>query len=123
MMDEADLQAILARNPDISVDAPPAKPKQKAGGRGSRRNDWEHQEQVKLFNWARASETTVPALRWLFAVPNGGYRPKATAIKMRNEGQKAGVPDVWLPIPQNGWTGTPAFCPSLRILIAVAFGR
>ena len=108
-MNDADreLAEILARNPELKVDAPPTKspPKQKAGGRGSRRNDWEHQEQVKLFNWARARETTVPALRWLFAVPNGGYRPKATAIKMRNEGQKAGVPDVWLPIPKDGWTG------------------
>ena len=38
----------------------------------------EHDEQYKLFSWTRYR----PELRWMFAIPNGGYRTKATAGKM-----------------------------------------
>lgn len=48
-------------------------------------------------------------LRWLFAVPNGGLRDKITAAKLRHEGVKPGVPDLFLPLPfdnRNGkWAG------------------
>ncbi|RYD24756.1 MAG: VRR-NUC domain-containing protein [Verrucomicrobiaceae bacterium] len=39
-------------------------------------------------------------LRWLFAVPNGGHRGKASAGKMKAEGQRTGVPDLSLPVPR-----------------------
>lgn len=65
----------------------------------------EHEEQVTLFAWAKAMEPRLPALELLFAVPNGGARHIATAIKMRQEGLRAGVPDVWLPIPRAEWHG------------------
>jgi hypothetical protein len=35
----------------------------------------------------------------MFAIPNGGYRHKATAVKMKAEGVRAGVPDICLPVP------------------------
>jgi len=41
----------------------------------------EHDEQYKLFSWTRYR----PELRWMFAIPNGGYRTKATAGKMAAE--------------------------------------
>lgn len=56
----------------------------------------EHDEQVLLFEWAK----TQPELEWLFAIPNGGYRHKAVAIKMKREGVRAGVWDIFLPIPR-----------------------
>lgn len=58
----------------------------------------EHEEQVALFQWAEANEGAMPELALLFAVPNGGYRPMATAAMLREEGVKAGVPDVVLPV-------------------------
>lgn len=43
----------------------------------------------------------VPELRWLHAIPNGGYRDKVTAGKLKAEGVKRGIPDVFLPLPLN----------------------
>jgi hypothetical protein len=34
----------------------------------------------------------------IFAVPNGGYRSKATAGRMKSEGLKAGVWDIFIPV-------------------------
>lgn len=44
----------------------------------------------------------VPALDWLFAIPNGGKRDPITAARMKAEGVKAGVPDIMLPVSR-GW--------------------
>ena len=62
----------------------------------SNRVPTEHEEQVALFQWAEANTTRLPALERLVAIPNGGYRHPATAFKMKEEGQKAGVPDIVL---------------------------
>lgn len=59
----------------------------------------EHSEQVALFNWAKMNEHLHPELKLLFAIPNGGHRHKGTARKLKAEGVKSGVPDVFLPIP------------------------
>lgn len=40
----------------------------------------------------------VPALEFMFAIPNGGLRDRVTAAKLKAEGVKPGVPDVFLPI-------------------------
>ena len=47
----------------------------------------EHQE--KIFNWAKY----VPELKWMFAVPN------------KKQGVKAGVSDIFLPLPRGGYHG------------------
>ena len=65
----------------------------------------EHQEQCALFQWARLNETAIPELALLYANPLGGKRPKRTAIKMKAEGAKAGIPDVTLPVPRPGFHG------------------
>ncbi len=65
----------------------------------------EHEEQVALFQWAEANEGAMPELALLFAVPNGGYRPMATAAMLREEGVKAGVPDCFLAVPRPGVNG------------------
>lgn len=57
----------------------------------------EHDEQAALFQWAALHEGEEPRLRLLFAIPNGGKRSKATAGRLKAEGVKAGVPDVFLP--------------------------
>jgi hypothetical protein len=63
----------------------------------------EHDEQVALFAWAAAQEETEPALRNLVSFPNGGYRPMATAAKLKQEGVKAGLPDMALFCKRGGY--------------------
>lgn len=69
-----------------------------------RRRDPEHREQTALIRWARACEGRWPALRLLYAVPNGGHRHPATAARMKAEGMRAGVPDLCLPVPRCGYS-------------------
>jgi hypothetical protein len=65
----------------------------------------EHNEQVMLFAWARVMESQRPELELLFAVPNGGRRDAVTGARLKAEGVKAGVPDVWLPVARGGYHG------------------
>lgn len=59
----------------------------------------EHQQQAALFRWAAYQVKARPELALMFAIPNGGLRSKATAGKLKAEGVKAGVPDIFLPVP------------------------
>ena len=68
-------------------------------------NATEHEEQKRLFSRVDGVLAVYPILRWVFAVPNGGYRHPATAGKMKSEGQKAGVPDILFPVPLGAHIG------------------
>ena len=70
----------------------------------------EHYEQSELFRLTRDRKE----LRWMFAIPNGGMRNKATAANLRREGVKAGVADIFVPIPSYGYHG---------LFIEMKFGR
>lgn len=74
----------------------------------------EHAEQVALFQWARMMESRYPELELLHAIPNGGHRHIAVAVKMKAEGAKAGVPDVFLPAARGRFHG---------LYIEMKFGR
>ncbi len=67
----------------------------------------EHAHQVALFMWAASPEvrTKYPQLEYMFAIPNGGERNKAVASKLKAEGVKKGVVDIFLPVPVAGWHG------------------
>jgi hypothetical protein len=65
----------------------------------------EHDEQVALFAWAAEMEAAHPELAMLHATPNGGYRPMATAAKLKAEGVKAGYPDISLDVARGRWHG------------------
>lgn len=69
----------------------------------------EHHEQVRVFNWARdeldRDPPRYPELEMLFAVPNGGWRNKGTAVRLKLEGVKRGVPDIWFPVMRGGYCG------------------
>ena len=60
----------------------------------------EHTEQVALFDWARANEPRHLQLGLLFAIPNGGKRHVGTGRKLKAEGVKSGVPDIFFRCPQ-----------------------
>ena len=62
--------------------------------------DSEHSHQAALFAWAALSVGKYPKLKYMFAVPNGGYRDMGTAITLKAEGVRAGVPDIFLPVFQ-----------------------
>ena len=60
-------------------------------------------EQINLFNWAKRSESVLPELTLMYHVPNEGKRTNGNVLKAM--GLKSGVPDVVLPIPNNGFHG------------------
>jgi hypothetical protein len=63
----------------------------------------EHQEQVITIKWFRLQYPKLSNCLW--AIPNGGVRNIGTAIKLKSEGVTAGVPDLFLMIPKNGFHG------------------
>ena len=65
----------------------------------------EEDEQKALIERCRLYQGRYPELSRLYAVPNGGYRHKATAAKMKAEGQRAGVLDLALDVPRGGYHG------------------
>lgn len=65
----------------------------------------EHAEQVALMGWAKLQQRRLPELVLLFAVPNGGDRNAIVAKKLKNEGVRAGIPDLFLPVAREGFHG------------------
>ncbi len=65
----------------------------------------EHDEQAAFMEMCRLRRGKYPVLARIYAVPNGGHRHKATAAKMKEEGQRAGVLDVALDVPLGGYHG------------------
>lgn len=65
----------------------------------------EAEEQKALFEWAAWAKRAYPELEWLHHVPNGGMRNKSTAVNLKKEGVKSGVPDIVLPVARGGYHG------------------
>lgn len=68
-------------------------------------NPSESVEQICLFRWAKYLEGKHPVLRLMHHIPNGGQRNKTTAVRLKSEGVKAGVPDICLPVARGGHHG------------------
>ena len=80
----------------------------------------ESTEQMALVEFATLFQDRIPELTWLFHVPNGEKRDKATAGRLKQLGVKRGVPDLWLPVAR--------YDPALNItrtglVIELKFGR
>lgn len=69
------------------------------------RTPTEHDEQVALISIVRRYERRYPDLEMLFAVPNGGYRSKATGALLKAEGLRPGVSDLLLLTPRGNYHG------------------
>ncbi|MHB8372246.1 MAG: VRR-NUC domain-containing protein [Thermoplasmataceae archaeon] len=65
----------------------------------------EHAEQVALIRWCRLNEEKHPALKLIYAVPNGEMRHPAVANRLQAEGVKKGVPDLFLPAMRSIYGG------------------
>lgn len=63
----------------------------------------EHDLQVAVFEWA--ANSGIPELDMMYAVPNGGHRHKAVAVRMKAEGVKPGYPDINLDVMRGGYGG------------------
>lgn len=59
----------------------------------------EADEQRAVIAWCAASGVPV------YHVPNGGYRNKAEAARLKAQGVKAGVPDLCVPMARGGYHG------------------
>lgn len=62
-------------------------------------------EQATLIQWCNLQSCKYSELKLIFAIPNGGYRNKAEARKLKATGTKSGVPDLFLAVPRNGKYG------------------
>ena len=61
----------------------------------------EHAEQVTLMQWwAIAHQQFGIPEQLLFAIPNGGQRNIIVASKLKAEGVRAGIPDLFLAVPR-----------------------
>lgn len=69
------------------------------------RIDNEAGAQETLFQWAEYQASKYPELKLLYHIPNGGKRDKVTAINLKRQGVKAGVPDICLPVARGGYFG------------------
>lgn len=65
----------------------------------------EAQEQRFLFQWANLAKQKYPELKLMHHIPNGGKRDVKTAINLKHEGVKAGVPDICLPVARGKFHG------------------
>lgn len=65
----------------------------------------ESEEQILVMQWAELMKGKYPELEALHHIPNGGKRNIVTAVRMKKEGVKKGVPDLCLPVPRKGYHG------------------
>lgn len=63
----------------------------------------EHLEQVAIMKWLELQHPI--AFKHTFAIPNGGARSKITGAKLKKEGVKKGVPDLFLAYPSGKYYG------------------
>lgn len=67
----------------------------------------EHAHQAAFFCWCneQVQNGNYFMLRWIHAIPSGGKRDRVTASRLKAEGVKRGIWDVYLPYPSKGYPG------------------
>lgn len=65
----------------------------------------EDAEQEALFGWIRIKEQANPLYSSIFAVPNGGLRMMREAVRLKKQGVKAGVSDIFVAVPAGPYHG------------------
>lgn len=97
---------VLGPGSPLRKDPRPREPRERAPLKANA-GPTEHQLQVALFEWIDepTRQLEYPELAYAFAVPNGGKRMPGVAAKLKAEGVKRGVPDVWLPVRRRDYIG------------------
>ena len=65
----------------------------------------EADEQKLLFQWSEWYAGQHPEVRLMFHIPNGGSRNPIEGKHLKEQGVKAGVPDILLPVARHGAHG------------------
>lgn len=65
----------------------------------------EYIEQCGVVAWARASQNKYPGLELLHCSLNGVKLTLMQSVRAKKQGMLAGVADLFLPIPRNGFNG------------------
>ena len=65
----------------------------------------EYEAQVAIFEWAETNLNKYPDLEFMFATLNGIRLSPGLRNKAKKQGNKKGVPDIWLPIPHAEFSG------------------
>jgi len=66
----------------------------------------EDDEQKALMQWARVTRLRgIIVADFLIAIPNGGKRNIREAQRLKSQGVKSGVSDLFLALPANGFSG------------------
>lgn len=65
----------------------------------------EAQHQENVIRWSQIHRAEYPELALLFHIPNGGTRDKIEAARLKAQGVKAGVSDLFLPVSRRGYHG------------------
>jgi hypothetical protein len=65
----------------------------------------EHDIQCALVGWCDVVACAHPSVGLYIAIPNGGHRDVRTAVRLKREGVRAGVPDLFWPEPRDGFHG------------------
>ena len=65
----------------------------------------ESEQQQALFQWVEYNKAKFEELKLLYHIPNGGKRNVREAARLKQEGVRAGVPDIHLPIAKGMYMG------------------
>ena len=65
----------------------------------------EADEQCVVIEWAHVMAVRLPGVDLLFHIPNGEVRTKAAGARLKAQGVRAGVPDLFLPVARGGHHG------------------
>lgn len=65
----------------------------------------EYQQQIAVMGWMAECGLNNIEYRMAFHIPNGGSRTKSEASRFKLEGVKAGVPDIFIPVPKGKFSG------------------
>lgn len=78
-------------------------PVTRIGAKMNKQIPTEAQEQTTLFQWAAYQRPL--EIRCMFSIPNGGSRNQIEALHLKQQGVKAGVPDIFVPCMRGGYGG------------------
>jgi hypothetical protein len=65
----------------------------------------ENQIQIAYIEWAELRSRKIPELQLVYHIPNGSHKSPAARGLFKRLGQKAGVPDIHLPIGRGQYIG------------------